>query len=71
MGFGWGPKVMRSKGASMRDLGEKLAEGLQRPVLDRTGLSGLYEIDLKFAPIAPDPSIMEPNLPFLMPCENN
>ena len=40
----------------MRDLAEKLAEALQHPVLDRTGLGGLYEIDLKFAPIAPDPS---------------
>jgi uncharacterized protein (TIGR03435 family) len=56
MGFAGGPRMMRSKGASMRDLAEKLGEALQRPVLDRTGLSGLYEIDLKFAPIALEPS---------------
>ena len=56
VGFGSGPRMMRSMGASIRELSEKLSEALQRPVVDRTGLDGFYEIDLKFAPIAPDPS---------------
>jgi uncharacterized protein (TIGR03435 family) len=48
--------MMSSKAASMQDLAESLEEALQHPVLDQTGLSGAYEVDLKFAPVAPDPS---------------
>jgi len=40
----------------MQDLAEKLAETLQHPVLDQTGLRGTYEIDLRFAPVQPDTS---------------
>ena len=56
MGFGWGPRSIRSKAATMQDFAEKLAGALQHPVLDRTGLAGLYQVDLQFAPVAPDPS---------------
>jgi len=55
-GFGWGPSMIRSQGASMRDFAERLAEALHHPVFDQTGLGGLFAIDLKFAPVDPDPS---------------
>ena len=59
-GFGWGPRMIRSKGATMHDFAERLADALQHPVLDQTGLSGIYEIDLKFAPVEPNPSDTDP-----------
>jgi uncharacterized protein (TIGR03435 family) len=55
-GVAWGPRMIRSKGASMPTLAEKLTEALGRPVVDHTGLKGIYPFDLAFAPIQPDPS---------------
>jgi uncharacterized protein (TIGR03435 family) len=59
-GFGWGPRMIRSKAALMQDLAQKLSAALQYPVLNQTGMSGLYQVDLKFAPVAPDPSDSNP-----------
>ena len=55
-GLGSGPRMIRSKGASMAALVDKLGEMLECPVVDRTGLQGIYSFDLAFAPIQPDPS---------------
>jgi uncharacterized protein (TIGR03435 family) len=55
-GLGSGPRMIRSKGASMAALVDKLGEMLECPVVDRTGLQGIYAFDLAFAPIQPDPS---------------
>ena len=40
----------------MAALVDKLGEMLECPVVDRTGLQGIYSFDLAFAPIQPDPS---------------
>ena len=55
-GVGWGPRMIRSKGASMATLAENLTEALGSPVVDHTGLKGIYAFELGFAPIQPDPS---------------
>jgi uncharacterized protein (TIGR03435 family) len=51
--------MIRSKGASMATLAEKLTEALGRPVVDHTALRGIYAFELGFAPIQPDPSASE------------
>ena len=45
------PDGITSPGASMKTLAALLAHPVGKPVVDRTGLTGTYEIKLKFAPI--------------------
>jgi uncharacterized protein (TIGR03435 family) len=55
-GLGWGTGSIRGAASSIADLAETLASVLQHPVLDQSGLSGLFKVNLKFAPIPPDPN---------------
>ncbi len=41
----------------MGELAAQLSSYFGRQVLDRTELTGRYEIDLKFAPVNPNPSL--------------
>jgi uncharacterized protein (TIGR03435 family) len=45
-----GPRNLTAKGATIDSFARMLADLLMRPVLDRTGLEGAYDIKLDFAP---------------------
>jgi uncharacterized protein (TIGR03435 family) len=47
---GWRAEISIQGCASMTVLGEELAENLGRVVIDKTGLDGRYDIDLKWTP---------------------
>lgn len=55
-GFGWGSRQISSRAGTIAELAENLANTLQRPVVDKTGIEGLYQIKLSFAPVQPDPN---------------
>lgn len=44
------PDGLRGSAMSMRSLAAMLAISVGRPVVDRTGIAGNYDVDLKFAP---------------------
>jgi uncharacterized protein (TIGR03435 family) len=44
--FMWQDDRLRARGHRMGEIATSLSHSLQRPVLDRTGLPGLYELDL-------------------------
>lgn len=52
-GFVGGSGSIRGQAISMADLTRLLGVEAQRPVLDRTGLTGRYDIDLRWAPANP------------------
>ena len=52
MGMSVGPRLIRYGSVTMDDLAGQLSGYLGRNVLDRTGLTGEYAIDLSFAPVA-------------------
>ncbi len=60
----WGPRNLTAKGTPIDILSRMLADLLMRPVLDRTGLEGIYDIKLDFAPLegnsddAPAPALV-------------
>jgi bla regulator protein BlaR1 len=49
-GMTMGPAAMRGGGVSMLQLANALAQFARRPVIDRTGLSGFFDFDLRYAP---------------------
>lgn len=57
-GFGWGPRMIGSKSATMAEFAERLADAVQHPVIDQTGLTGNYAVQLNFAPV--DPATPDP-----------
>ena len=46
---------LSARGISLEQLAVILSQELRKPVLDRTKLSGPYDIDLVFAPEVPSP----------------
>ena len=58
----WGPTVISFKGGTIVQLLAALNRILQRPVLDETGLTGRYDIQLTFAPVSPDPLSRPPQM---------
>jgi len=60
----WGSRNLTAKGVPIDILARMLADLLMRPVLDRTGLEGIYNIKLDFAPLeatsddAPAPALV-------------
>jgi uncharacterized protein (TIGR03435 family) len=52
-GIRGGPGTMMGKGATMRQLALNLSPRLGRVVLDRTGLSGSFDLDLAWTPVGP------------------
>jgi uncharacterized protein (TIGR03435 family) len=48
-----GPRLIKYSSATMGELARELSSYLGREVVDRTGLTGQYAIDLSFAPIDP------------------
>jgi uncharacterized protein (TIGR03435 family) len=48
-----GPRMIRYGAGSMKDLASQLSSYLEREVLDQTGLTGHYVINLSFAPVDP------------------
>jgi uncharacterized protein (TIGR03435 family) len=53
--MGFGSKLIRGK-VTMGDITEVLSNMLHRQVIDQTELKGLYEVNLEFAPVDPNPS---------------
>jgi uncharacterized protein (TIGR03435 family) len=47
----WGSRNLTAKGVPINILARMLADMLMRPVLDRTGLEGIYNVKLDFAPL--------------------
>ncbi len=45
-----GRGLIQAEGMSMQLLAQQLSNQLGRPVVDKTGLAGAYEVELKFAP---------------------
>jgi uncharacterized protein (TIGR03435 family) len=50
------PNRIKYTAGTMTDLAAQLTSYLQRQVLDKTDLKGRYDIDLRFAPVDPNPS---------------
>lgn len=48
-----GPRMIRYTSGAMADLASQLSSYLGRNVIDETGLTGQYAIDLSFAPVDP------------------
>ena len=57
-----GPRNVTAKGVTIDALARTLADLLMQPVLDRTGLEGLYDFKLDFAPINPDDDTPAPSI---------
>jgi uncharacterized protein (TIGR03435 family) len=55
------PGLLMGTGVSMADLVRNLAGPAERMVVDRTGLTGLWDLELKYVPNQPPPDI--PGLP--------
>jgi len=45
--------VFIARGETIEGLARRLNQAVRRPVVDRTGLSGTYDVDLRFAPLGP------------------
>jgi uncharacterized protein (TIGR03435 family) len=50
-GMSAGPRLIRYRSGTMRELAGQLSSYLGREVIDRTGLTGQYSISLSFAPV--------------------
>ena len=48
-----GPRLIRYGAGTMGELAGQLSSYLGRNVIDRTGITGRYAIDLSFAPVDP------------------
>lgn len=49
-----GPWGFSLKNTSMHNLASMLMRWLDRPVIDMTGLTGIYDVDLSWKPLSPD-----------------
>ncbi len=56
-GMSAGPRLIRYGAATMAELVGQLSSYLGRNVIDRTGVTGQYAIDLSFAPVDPGASV--------------
>jgi uncharacterized protein (TIGR03435 family) len=52
-GMSAGARLIRYKSGTMSELASQLSSYVGRQVIDRTGLTGKYAIDLSFAPVDP------------------
>jgi uncharacterized protein (TIGR03435 family) len=53
-GSGFGKNVMRGSGVPISALVDMLVRTLGRPVIDQTGLTGIYDFRIDFSPVEPD-----------------
>ena len=53
-----GPVILRLRGRSMEEIAALLASHLGRPVIDNTGLTGRYDLDLRWSGLQAPPSNM-------------
>src|SRR5262249_7221720 len=56
---GW---TLNASGMTMPELAKNLSLRLERPVLDQTGLPGLFDIHLEYSPSMSDPANEDSNL---------
>ena len=55
-GSSWGPSMASGTKITMAQLAGMLADSLNRPVKDMTGISGVYDVNLKWLPDGPLPA---------------
>jgi uncharacterized protein (TIGR03435 family) len=61
-----GPGLYRRPGIPLSLLVETLSTRLERPVVDRTGLTGLFNVDLRYRPLTDAPNTSGADEPDLM-----
>lgn len=49
------PGMLTAKGMSMPDMAARMASAVQRPVVDQTGLKGVYDLKLEWSPESASP----------------
>jgi uncharacterized protein (TIGR03435 family) len=60
-GTSWGGKKMQAHATPMKDIADLIASRLRRPVVDRTGSEGLFNLQMHFAPDNATPDSTEPS----------
>jgi uncharacterized protein (TIGR03435 family) len=60
MSFAGPNMIVQGQGMTVPDFAERFLGGLNRPVVDRTGLSGRFDFPLEFAPDETTPGIVAP-----------
>jgi len=60
---GKGDRMLKGSAMSAANLARMLISLEGAPVLDQTGLTGKYDIDLKFAPLSVTPEAQDEDLP--------
>lgn len=60
-GTSWGGKKIEAHGRPMKDIADLIASRLRRPVVDRTGAEGLFNLQMHFAPDDAPPDSTEPS----------
>jgi uncharacterized protein (TIGR03435 family) len=53
----FGPAAFRRDGMPLASLVDALTTRLERPVIDRTGLTGLFDVNLRFRPLGGPPTL--------------
>lgn len=56
------PRSMSGNGISMRQIATALSNALQRTVVDKTGLSGVFDVHVEWTPDQSTPGLMAPGL---------
>ncbi len=60
-GTSWGGAMMTAQGRPMGDIANMIASRLGRPVIDRTGAGGIFNLKMHFAPDNAPPDSGEPS----------
>jgi uncharacterized protein (TIGR03435 family) len=61
-GSSQGPKMIKANGVTLARLAQMLISAVEAPVIDRTGISGEYNVNLHFAPLTPSPEETLPSI---------
>lgn len=64
-GTSQGPRMIRAKATPVAIFARMLISAVGAPVIDRTGVTGLYNFDLHFAPLEGTPTEADAQLPFI------
>jgi uncharacterized protein (TIGR03435 family) len=60
-GTSWGGTKIAAHGRPMKDIADLIASQLGKPVVDRTGAEGLFDLEMHFAPDNAPPDSTEPS----------
>jgi uncharacterized protein (TIGR03435 family) len=62
-GASWSPRSLNGSAISMQQLTTLLANILQRPVIDKTGFTGSFDVNLDWTPDQTTPGLVAPDVP--------